>query len=318
VRRILAIALAATLVLGQPGAAALAGSSHTGSGWNASDGPAPVAVTPALAALVAPAARFSGIDRIVVIVMENHAYGSIVDNSAAPYLNGLISRYGLATAYTAVAHPSEPNYVALFTGSTQGITDDAVHSYTRPSLADQLEAHGRTWRVVAENVPGGCFTGAVAYGGADGAGWYARKHEPAIMSTRIAGDPVRCARITNMGHFTLGGAAFQLIIPNMCHDMHDCSVAAGDAFLKRLVVPITKSPLFAHTLLVITFDEGTTDAGGGGRVATVVVGPMVRRGFQSAIPHNHYSLLRTIEDAWGLGCLAKSCAAGDLGEFIGP
>ena len=279
--------------------------------------PAAADAAPAGSLGAAPVPAYAGIDRIVVIVMENHSYSGIVNNRAAPYLNSLIHRYGLATKYTGVAHPSEPNYVALFSGSTQGITDDGVHVLAGRSLADQLEARRKTWRVVAENLPPHCYSGATAYGGADGAGWYARKHEPAIMFTSIATNPARCANITDLRHFALTAANFQLVVPNMCHDMHDCSVGAGDAFLARFVGPITRSAAFAHTLVVITFDEGTDGAGGGGRVATVLVGPMVRRAARSSVAHNHYSLLRTIENAWSLGCLNKSCKANDLREFFG-
>jgi hypothetical protein len=287
-------------------------SAAPGSGGSpASAGPVAAGGSPAASSV------YAGIDRIVVVVMENHSYNAIVNSAKMPYLNSLIAKYGLATNYTGVAHPSEPNYLALFSGDTQGVTDDAVYNFSGRNLADQLEAKGRTWRVVAENVPLGCFTGATSYGGPDGPGWYARKHEPAIMFTGIAGNPTRCARITDLRHFALTAANFQLVVPNMCHDMHDCSLATGDAFLKKFLTPITASPAFAKTLVVVTFDEGTDSAGGGGRIATVLIGPMVRRAARSSIAHNHYSLLRTIENVWSLGCLSKSCAANDLREFFG-
>jgi phospholipase C len=261
-------------------------------------------------------AATTSIRHIVVVVMENKSYGSIVGSTAAPYLNSLIRRYGLATNYTGVAHPSLPNYLALFSGSTQGVRDDGVHTFSGKTLADQLEAHGRTWRVVAENVPPGCYAGAVSYGGADGPGWYARKHEPAISFSGIRRSPKRCANVIDLRHFSLAAANYQLVVPNSCHDMHDCSIAVGDAFLKGFFGGIVKSPEFASSLVVITFDEGTDSAGGGGRVATVLVGPGVRSGYRSAIAYDHYSLLRTIENLWGLGCLNRSCSANDLGEFL--
>ncbi len=248
--------------------------------------------------------------------MENKEYGSIVGSADAPFINSLVAQYGLATNYDAVAHPSEPNYVALFSGSTQGVTDDGVHALSATNLADQLDANGRSWRVFAENAPLGCFTGATASGGPDGAGWYARKHEPAISFNDIASDPTRCARITDFGHFDPAAADFELIVPNLCHDMHDCSVATGDAFLREFVPTITGTAEFADSVLFITWDEGTTGTGGGGHDATLVVSPLVSAGARSDIAHTHYSLLRTIEDAWGLGCLGESCAANDLGEFF--
>jgi phosphatidylinositol-3-phosphatase len=106
-------------------------------------------------------------------------------------------------------------------------------------------------------------------------------------------------------------------VPNVCHDMHDCSVAAGDAFLAGFVPRILGSAAFAGSVLFVTWDEGTSDAGGGGHVATLVVSPATRPGTRSSVAHDHYSLLRTVEDAWGLGCLANSCAANDMREFFG-
>jgi hypothetical protein len=254
---------------------------------------------------------------VYLIVMENKAYGSIVGSSDAPYLNDLIGRYGLATRYDAVAHPSEPNYIALFSGATQGVADDGVHDISARNLADQLEEHGRSWRVFAENVPLDCYTGAVASGGADGQGTYARKHEPAISFTSIASDPVRCRNITDFSHFDPAAADLELIVPNMCHDMHDCSVSTGDDFLRSFVPRITHSDAFADSVLFITWDEGTGGAGGGGHVATIVVSPLVPGGFTSSTPYTHYSLLGTIQDAWGLGCLRHTCQANAMREFFG-
>jgi hypothetical protein len=292
---------------------------------------APVAETLALRGTSASpgssaAARLSGtadlvgtipaLSHIYVIVMENHEYGSIIGNSNAPYLNALVARYGLATNYTAVAHPSEPNYLALFSGSTQGVTDDGIYNLAEKNLADQLEAHGRTWAVFAQDVPLGCYKGGSKYGGPDGAGWYARKHDPAISFTDISANPSRCARISDFSHFDPAAANVELIVPNMCNDMHDCSVATGDAFLKKLVPQIQAAMAKQPGVLFITWDEGGSSLGGGGRVATLVVGPSVRPGYRSAVRHDHYSLLRTIENAWSLGCLHRTCTANDLREFF--
>ncbi len=279
-------------------------------------GGSPAATSPIPSATPVSTSGLPAFRHVYLIVMENKSYGEIVGSPAAPFINRLIARYGLASAYFAVAHPSEPDYIALFSGSTQGITDDGVYEISAPNLADQLEAHGRTWAVFAQNVPTGCYVGSVASGGPDGPGTYARKHEPAISFTSIAGHPARCARITDFSHFDPAAADFELIIPNMCNDMHDCSVATGDAFLASFVPRITSSPAFADSALFITWDEGTTDTGGGGHVPLVVVSPLVRPGTVSGTAHDHYSLLRTIEDAWALGCLANACRANDLRELF--
>lgn len=194
---------------------------------------------------------------VYLIVMENKGYGSIVGNSNAPYINSLIADYGLATNYSGVAHPSEPNYLALFSGSTQGIADDAHHDFAGQNLTDQLEARGKTWRVFAQNVPLDCFMGATANNGEDGTGTYARKHEPAISFTDISTSPSRCGNITDFTHFDPAAADFEFIAPNLCNDMHDCSVATGDAFLRDFVPTILNSPAWQQGgVLFITWDEG--------------------------------------------------------------
>jgi acid phosphatase len=257
---------------------------------------------------------------IYLIVMENHEYGSIVGNTHAPYLNSLIRRYGLATNYHAVSHPSEPNYLALFAGSTFGIRDDGIHNLTSRNLADQLAAHDRTWHIYAQDLPSRCFIGGAAHGGVDllgAAGWYARKHEPAISFVDISRNAARCGQITHLADFSPTAASLEVIVPNMANDMHDGTVAQGDSFLRAFVPLITANSAFDSSLLVITWDEGSTSRGGGGHVATIVISPAIRAGFRSSISHSHYSLLRTIEDAWGLGCLNRTCAANDLREFFG-
>lgn len=253
---------------------------------------------------------------VFLIVMENHEYSQIIGNSQAPYINSLASTYGLATNYTAVSHPSEPNYLALWSGSTQGVLDDGVYNFTAPTLGSQLETAGKGWDVAAQNVPGNCFIGASASGGIDGSGTYVRKHEPAISFTAVSSDPTRCARITNFTSFSTKLGSLWFIVPNMCNDMHDCSVATGDNFLRGFVPKILNSHDYRRGgLLVITFDEGTTATGGGGKVATIVISPTGKRAFKSTLAYNHYSLLRTIENGLGVPCLANSCSAVAMDDF---
>ena len=118
--------------------------------------------------------------------MENRTYGQVIGEGDAPFMNALAARYGLATDYHGVARPSQPNYLALISGATQGVGDDGVHDLNAKTLLDQLDAAGRGWRVYAENVPPRCFLGAAASNGPDGPGIYARKHEPAISFVAVA------------------------------------------------------------------------------------------------------------------------------------
>ena len=252
-----------------------------------------------------------------VIVLENKAYERIVGNSEAPYLNDLVARFGLSQSYQAVAHPSQPNYLALVSGSTQGLRDNVPHDVTAPTVFDQLERSGRTWRVYAENVPDGCFTGATATDGRDGLGTYARKHNPAISFTAISGSATRCANIQDLASFDPAAATLEIVIPNLCHDMHDCSVADGDAWLRRFVPSIIDSAAFrSGGALFITFDEGSETAKATNHIATIVAGSSVAPGTRSTAPHTHYSLLRTLQESWKLSCLAETCNANTLGEFF--
>jgi hypothetical protein len=146
-----------------------------------------------------------------------------------------------------------------------------------------------------------------------------RKHEPAISFTDISGNPTRCANITDFAHFDPAAADLEWIVPNLCNDTHSCNIAAGDAFQQGFVPQILASPAWqAGGVLFITWDEGVTKLGGGGNVPTIVIAPRTSAGFRSDRAHNHYSLLHTIQTAWGLGCLANTCAADDLREFFDP
>jgi hypothetical protein len=255
---------------------------------------------------------------VFTIVLENKSASSVLGSPDAPYLNELAGRYGVADAYQGVEHPSQPNYLALFSGSTQGITDDQPHDVTAPTIADQLEATGRSWRVYAEDVPGGCYRGATATtGGVDGSGTYARKHEPAISFTSISGSPSRCANVRPLSDFDPTASAYALLVPNLCNDGHDCPLSTADAWLKAYVPRILDSPAWQDGgVLFITFDEADGPERDANLVSTLVIAPDVTPGTRSSVPHSHYSLLRTIQAGFGLGCLAETCQANTMGEFF--
>jgi acid phosphatase len=247
--------------------------------------------------------------------MENKEYGSIVGSSAAPYLNSLIARYGSATNLHAEAHPSEPNYIALVSGGLQGTKTDGGYTLKATSLFDQIEAAGRTWHVYAQGYPGHCFKGSQSAAVVDGpgaAGQYVRKHNPAISFASISGNATRCARITKLGGFDPAAADFEMIIPNQINDMHSSSTSVGDAFLKTFVPQITGSPAFVDSILFITWDEGDSSLHGGGHIATIAVTPGMPPGSRQDAQTNHYSLLRTIELAWGLPFLGQAQTASAL------
>ena len=227
---------------------------------------------------------------VFVIVLENHSYGQIVGNPDAPFLNSLVRTAAVATNYSGVAHPSQPNYVALVSGSTQGVTsDDDVTLHAR-SLFDQVR-----WRSYMQSLGGPL---------------YARKHDPAAIFGKRSVDYARFL------HEPV--APFTWISPDLCHDMHGAAgceddtalVRAGDAFVRDAVRRIERSRAAwtPGSLIVVTFDEGEGD----NHVLTLVV----RKGGGHVVwrrAADHYSLLRTIEQHFGVRCLGRACSARPLG-----
>ncbi len=167
---------------------------------------------------------------------------------------------------------------------------------------------------LSAGVPGRLFHRRLeASGGADGAGPYARKHNPFISFTSISGDPRRCAHITDFSSFDPGAADFELIVPDESNDMHNGTTAQGDAFMRSFVPKILQSDAWrADGVLFIVWDE----ADGGDHIPLIVISPLTTAGKQSDTMYDHYSLLRSVEDAFGLPCLANACSASNLAEFF--
>ena len=240
--------------------------------------------------------------RHVVWIMEENVGYSVVGSSGAPYFNQLAGECGLATNYYAISHPSLPNYIALTSGSTQGITDDgepSQHPLSVPSLFSQL---GSDWRVLAESMPGPCD-----HVTSDD---YAARHNPAVYYTTIAAS---CQR--NDVALTLPldlSAAFTMIVPNICDDMHSCSETVGDAWLHRIVPLILTSPEYESGSLVlfVTFDEN--DYMASNQVPTLVVAPTTPKGDRVADRYTHYSLLRTTETLLHLAPLGGATTAASM------
>ena len=256
--------------------------------------------------------RIPAFTHVVLLVFENHEASEIAGNPDARTFNALAHRYATLTSYDGLAHPSLPNYLALVSGSTQGITSDCTDCIVRGrSLADTLAAAGKTWKTYAEDLPYRGFTGGSA-------GRYAKKHDPFLYFRDVADSRTlrnRVVPLTQLGRDLARHRLpdFSLVIPNLCSDMHDCSVATGDAWLKAHVEPLLRSPELRGGVVFVVFDEGTSDTGGGGRVEALVLGPTVRRGSRFTKPTNHYGLLRTIEDAWKLPRLGHSRTGTPIG-----
>jgi phosphatidylinositol-3-phosphatase len=228
---------------------------------------------------------------VVWIVMENHSYSQVIGSSSAPYENALAGQCGLATNYFAITHPSLPNYIAMTSGSPQGITDDnppSSHPLSVPSIFSQLGTGG--WRSLQESMPSNCFLG--------NSGQYAVKHNPAAYYTNIRTD---CGNYdVPLGATPDISARFTFVTPNMCNDTHDCSVTTGDDWLKGFIPKLTSSPQYqaGTTAIFLTWDED--DFTNVNQVATIVIAPSTVPGTKSGTRFDHYSLLRTTEEMLGL------------------
>jgi len=265
------------------------------------------------AAAPPPLPNFS---RVFVIVMENKEFSQVIGSPSAPYINSLASQYGLATGYTGVTHPSLPNYMALTGGQTFFTTDCITCRTSARHVVDQLVDSGRSWKAYMDSMPAACSTTDTTL--------YVQKHNPFAHYTDVVGNTTRCVNhvvpFTRFATDLSAGALanFVWITPDMCHDMHDCSIAAGDAWLSKVIPTILASPTFNNAVLFLLWDEGTTTTGGGGRIPALVVSPFTPPGLRVSRPMNHYDVLRTIEDAWGLPPLANAASASALREFFTP
>ncbi|HXU23623.1 MAG TPA: alkaline phosphatase family protein, partial [Tepidiformaceae bacterium] len=257
---------------------------------------------PASAAAVDPR-----IKRVFVIVLENESGAAAARD---PYLAELAGRGATLTHYYGVAHPSQPNYVAMIAGAPL-VTDDSPHNLSQTNLVDLLEKAHRSWKTYQEDYPGGCFSGATA--GNARTGIYVRKHDPFISFDDVRTVPGRCAKIvpaSDLADDIANGQLpdFSFFSPNLNNDGHDSSLAVASAWLQGFLEPKLADPKFADgTLVVVTFDEGTGDPASQPLYA-ILLGPMVVKGSVDGTPYTHYSLLRTVENVLGLGSLGRQDA----------
>ena len=233
-------------------------------------------------------------DHIVIVVEENKSYAQIIGNQDAPYINALAKHGALFPQSYGVAHPSQPNYLALFSGSIYGITNDACPlELSGDNLASALIKKGLSFISYAESMPQAGFDGCSA-------GAYYRKHNPVVnwkesahLSQPFSAFPQDFAQLPTVA----------FVIPDQVNDMHDGSIAQGDAWLEKNIESYAQWAMTHNSLLVVTWDED--DHSSDNRVATIFAGSMVKPG-SSAQRINHYNLLRTIEDMFGLPYLGSS------------
>ena len=258
-----------------------------------SSGPqAPVTRTPAPPA---PATRSPG-THVFIIVMENKSYREALSGT---YTASLARRYGVLTDYHAVSHPSLPNYLALTSGRTWGISDDRYHRLPPDGLGGQLTAARIPWRAYMEGMSTNCRD--------DGSG-YAVKHDP--FAYYGGSCPPAVVPFTSLApDLRSDTPRFVWITPDLCHDTHDCAVAAGDRWLSTVVPEILGSPAWVDGgVLFITWDEGEGGDKTSNRVPTLVIGSHVVPA-QPGVRGDHYALLATIEDLLGVHRLGQAAQA---------
>jgi PKD repeat protein len=248
-------------------------------------------------------------DHVVIVIEENTSQSTVIGNSAAPYINSLAVAGANFTQSFAITHPSQPNYLALFSGSTQGTTDDTCpQSFAANNLGNQLITAGFTFAGYSETMPSNGYTGCTS-----GTSGYARKHNPWSDFTDLAASTNLMYTSFPTDFTTLPTLSF--VIPNLCDDMHDCSLTTGDTWLKNNLDAYVTWAKTHNSLLIVTWDEddSTTTAN---QVATIFVGANVKTGNYSETI-NHYSVLRTLENMYGLAALGSAATATPITDVWG-
>jgi acid phosphatase len=249
-------------------------------------------------------------DHVIIVIEENKSYEQIIGNKDAPYINGLARKGALFTNSYALTHPSQPNYLALFSGSTHGVQDDRCPlSLTGPNLATELRNHGLTFAIYSESLP------AVGYDGcASPYDVYARKHNPAVnWQGRGLPQDINLPMDAMPSDFS-SLPTVSIVVPNQLNDMHDGqtvrdAIARGDAWLRTNLDSYVRWLPTHNSLLILTWDED--DGSSNNHIATIFVGPMVKPG-EYTTRINHYSVLKTLADMYGLTPVGNSAQASPI------
>jgi len=279
-------------------------------------------ITPTITPSSTPKPLVPNFEHIVIIVFENKEFERVIGNPDMPIFNRLAKDHTLLTQHYAVTHPSLPNYLAMIGGDTFGVNRNCEDCFVdAPSLPDLIETNGRTWRTYQEDMLRPCFVGSW--------GDYAQKHNPFMYFDPIRLDVARCERtVRPMEDLYTDIAAgslpnFVFITPNLCNSAHNCWLGITDEWLGLQMQALLNyfSANSQSFLIILTWDEGDSNATccgmpekAGGRIATVLISPQVKNGFEDDTPYTLYSLLKTIAEAWGLPYLGH--AADDENRLI--
>jgi phosphatidylinositol-3-phosphatase len=242
---------------------------------------------------------------VVVVMEENHSYSDIIGNSGAPYMNSLASQGALLTSSYGVTHPSEPNYMALFGGSTFGLSADTcpVSEGSTANLGSELLASGHTFKGYSEGLPS---TGSTTCS----SGAYARKHSPWINFSNVPTSDSLAFSAFPSDYSTLPTLSF--VIPNLDDDMHDGTIGEADSWLQDNLSSYATWAKSNNSLLIVTWDED--DYTESNQIPTLVVGAGVKAG-QYSENINHYNLLATLEQMYGLAPVGSSSGAAAIDDI---
>jgi phosphatidylinositol-3-phosphatase len=263
-------------------------------------GQAPTPPSVAAAALPRP-------DHVVIVVLENKDQPDVARDAA--YLRSLGNAGAELTDMHAETHPSQPNYLTLFSGDLHGVTDNSCpHTFDAPNLASELTDAGFSFAGYSEDLPNPGHPGCQA-------GNYARKHSPWTNFTTVPSSANQPLTAMSTDYAALPTVSF--LIPNLCHDMHDCSIAEGDTWLQQNIDSYAQWARTHNSLLIVTFDESGSSQDVDNHIATLAVGQMVKSGTYTERV-DHYRLLRTLEDMYGLTPLGHSTATPALTSIWQP
>lgn len=266
------------------------------------------------------AATNSPFNHVFIVVEENETAENVIGGSSMPYLNSLAAQYAQATEYYANTHPSIGNYFMMTVGETITNVSGFMGTVAEDNIVRQLIAAGRTWKAYAEGLP------SVGYTGGD-VGLYARRHNPLAAISDVAGNPAQARNLVPFTEFAADLAAntfpnYSFIVPDLCHDGHDCPLRNADAWLQANIAPLISSSQFQQDgLLIVLFDEAAEAdrRNGGGRVAWVAVSAKSKRGYRSRTFYQHESTLRLTAEALGLTVFPNRAAtAPSMNEFFNP
>src|SRR5881396_764870 len=245
--------------------------------------------------IISPSAT-NNFDQLVVVLMENKNLNEVY--GPAPYMTQLADQYSFSQGWSSITNPSQPNYIALLGASTFGVGGDGNHpNLNHPTLVDLIETSGHTWNAIAEGSGSGCSINPDR--GED--------HFPFLSYTTITGNAARCANLHSGSSADVvaalnAGTNFIWFTPNDGHNMHDNSVASGDAWIQSWVPQLLSAMAGKHATLFITYDEGYASPP---LVYSGFSGPAAKQAYKSTTSYTHYSLLKLIEDVWGGGSLGQ-------------